>query len=473
MAASEPRYAFVSYKREDEKQVELVVRGLVASGIPLWWDKSLRASNSWRAELEQKLRGAACVVVVWSERSVGEAGRFVRDEAQLALENKIPLIQVRIDDVRVPLGFGELQALDLFDYRGDLADQRFARLVSDVRGVLGLEQMPVPEPSTWRSRARSAIRRWTKPLIAAGTLVLGGAAGTVGWRAGADARLVHRLTSRLEQGARFDAYERHYAIDSLAGVVNRLSRGAPSKPAKRTEIADAHAKVVEFLAWRARRSMPLVACSSVVARKFAAELSDSVDVQSALSFLRGVRRASPAVGAVSLDRSNLQGMKLDAADLRGVSFRKACLDSTSFRDALLQGSVFSDTAEGKQTVFLRARLDSADLTLSAFVEATFNSACLARTNFAGAQLESSMFRYATILWANFAGASLDGTEGWTIVDSTTSHSLFVDATGLVASDSQWLALHGAIFSGSDMAAWWPLRNKTVATGAIGSACDPR
>lgn len=470
MAASEPRYAFVSYKREDEKQVERIVRGLEARGIPLWWDKSLKATSSlWRAELEQQLRGAACVVVMWSQRSVGDAGRFVRDEAQLALDNKIPLIQVRIEDVRVPLGFGELQALDLLDYHGDLTDENFARLVSAVRGVLGVGPTSDPGPPPG---GKSAIHRWTKPLIAAGILVLGGAAGAVSWRAGADARLIHRLTNRLEQGARFDAYERHYAIDSLAGVVNRLSGVALSKAAKQTDIADAHAKVVEFLAWRARRPMPLVACSSVVARRFAAELSDSVDVQSALSFLRRVRRASPGVQSVSLDRSNLQGMKLDAADLRRVSFRKACLDSTSFRDAWLQGSVFSDTAEGKQTVFLRARLDSADLALSTLVEATFNSACLAKANFAGAQLGSSMFRYATILWANFDGASLNGTEGWTDVDSATSHSLFVDATGLVAADSQWLAGHGAIFGGSDMAVWWPLRNKAVATAVSGSACNP-
>ena len=75
-------HAFISYKREDEVRVGRLARALEKVGVPLWWDRSLLSGGSWREDITGHLEGAGCVIVVWSEISVGPAGSFVRDEAR-------------------------------------------------------------------------------------------------------------------------------------------------------------------------------------------------------------------------------------------------------------------------------------------------------------------------------------------------------------------------------------------------------
>ena len=58
------------------------------------------------------------MVAVWSYGSTGPDGGFVRDEATRALTRGI-LVPVAIDPVMPPLGFGEVQALDLKRWKGN------------------------------------------------------------------------------------------------------------------------------------------------------------------------------------------------------------------------------------------------------------------------------------------------------------------------------------------------------------------
>ena len=68
------------------------------------------SAAGWREAIERELNAAKCVIVVWSLRSVGPSGSFVRDEASRAWERGTYL-PVKIDDCRPPLGFGETQVL--------------------------------------------------------------------------------------------------------------------------------------------------------------------------------------------------------------------------------------------------------------------------------------------------------------------------------------------------------------------------
>jgi serine/threonine-protein kinase len=129
---------FVSYKAEDRARVAPLVQALETDGISVWWDEHIGGGDEWRDTILRHLEAAKCVIVVWSKRSVGPHGTFVRDEATRALRRGTYL-PVRIDKVEPPLGFGESQALDLHGWKGDRADSRYQAVRSSVQKRLGIK----------------------------------------------------------------------------------------------------------------------------------------------------------------------------------------------------------------------------------------------------------------------------------------------------------------------------------------------
>jgi TIR domain len=158
---------FISYKREDEARVEPIVEGLRSAGLSVWWDRDICGGVSWRQTITEQLEAARCVVVVWSEISVGPLGEFVQDEARRAKARGL-LLPVRIDRVSEPIGFGEIQSLDLVDWRGNEGDWRFGNVVSTARAIVA--GSPRPQPVTPSRRARLAAA-WVSGLGLAATIV--------------------------------------------------------------------------------------------------------------------------------------------------------------------------------------------------------------------------------------------------------------------------------------------------------------
>lgn len=126
---------FVSYKAEDRKRVALLVEAIESDGLSVWWDAHIGAGDEWRDTIQQQLDQAKCVVVVWSKRSIGPEGRFVRDEASRA-QRRNTYLPVRIDKVEPPLGFGEAQALALVGWKGDRTDPRCVALLNTARSIV-------------------------------------------------------------------------------------------------------------------------------------------------------------------------------------------------------------------------------------------------------------------------------------------------------------------------------------------------
>ena len=78
---------FISYASVDRPIARRLADALEARGWSVWWDHSnLRGGEHFDRVIEEAIRGAKVVVVVWSKASV-ESG-WVRDEATLALEEK-------------------------------------------------------------------------------------------------------------------------------------------------------------------------------------------------------------------------------------------------------------------------------------------------------------------------------------------------------------------------------------------------
>lgn len=121
---------FISYARKNRPVAEQLADGLSASGLQVWWDSDLTAGSEFTAVIEAKLLGAAVVIVMWSADSVRSS--FVRDESSRALKHD-KLLPVRIEDIELPLGFGQLHTLDLLDWDGDADDDAFEKLLLEVR----------------------------------------------------------------------------------------------------------------------------------------------------------------------------------------------------------------------------------------------------------------------------------------------------------------------------------------------------
>jgi len=148
-------HVLVSYKREDELRVSRLIRALQQHGLVIWWDQGLPGAEEWRKNITDALEQAGCVVVVWTERSVGPDGGFVRDEASRALARRV-LVPVRLDKVDPPLGFGELQAIDLSHWKSNPNDPFLLDLVEVCRAKLAGTPVPAPKGPSRRLMRRAA-----------------------------------------------------------------------------------------------------------------------------------------------------------------------------------------------------------------------------------------------------------------------------------------------------------------------------
>jgi len=127
---------FVSYKAEDRRRVEPLVAALESDGLSVWWDAQIGGGDEWRRSIEDQLDAAKCVLVMWSSRSIAPEGRFVRDEASRSMDRGV-YVPVRLDKIRLPLGFGETQALPLNGWKGDRSDRRYQAVLAAIRARLG------------------------------------------------------------------------------------------------------------------------------------------------------------------------------------------------------------------------------------------------------------------------------------------------------------------------------------------------
>jgi serine/threonine-protein kinase len=163
---------FISYKAEDRPRAQPLVEALEAEGLSVWWDARVGGGEAWRETIAEHLDAAGCVIVLWSKRSTGPEGRFVRDEAARAQQHGTYL-PVTIDKVDPPLGFGEMQALSLGGWKGDPADPRYRAVSACAHAMLGRPARIAP--------AASPRLRVDRRAILAGGGVAALAAATGGW----------------------------------------------------------------------------------------------------------------------------------------------------------------------------------------------------------------------------------------------------------------------------------------------------
>lgn len=124
---------FLSYSRSDLPRARPFEQALEACGWSVFWDRELLPGEGFRRAIEHELKQARCVIVLWSKTSIDS--EWVIDEAESGKQNG-RLVSVRIDDVEMPLGFRQLQAATLVDWRGESEHPEFQLLTRRLRALI-------------------------------------------------------------------------------------------------------------------------------------------------------------------------------------------------------------------------------------------------------------------------------------------------------------------------------------------------
>ena len=215
----QPAQVFISYKSEDRARLKPIVTALEAEGFDVWWDAHIGTGADWREEIQQHLDTARCVIVAWSDHSVGQEGHFVRDEATRA-KRRGSYLPIRLDDVEPPLGFGEIQSSLFSGWKGKRTDPRFAALVDAVRShVTG--DAPVARPTVV---AQPKVSRRTAMAGGVGALAVAGIGGWVLLKPGASAasNRIAVMSFTNMSGDPAQAYFSDGIAEELRGALSRV-----------------------------------------------------------------------------------------------------------------------------------------------------------------------------------------------------------------------------------------------------------
>ena len=167
---------FISYARQDRPAARIFAECFTAEGFGVWWDASLHSGETFDEVIEQRLRDARAVVVLWSPRSV--ASRWVRAEATLA-DRRNKLVPAIIEPCDRPIVFELTHTADLSDWHGDTSDPRWQTYVEDLHRMLDRARereaeaghaapKPAPAPAAAPPVSRQPLRPGNDEVIAAG-----------------------------------------------------------------------------------------------------------------------------------------------------------------------------------------------------------------------------------------------------------------------------------------------------------------
>jgi adenylate cyclase len=124
---------FVSYARSCEEQASRVEDALRAAGYAVWRDAELPAHRSYADVIEERLKAAKAVVVLWSEDAA--RSHWVRAEADSARAAGT-LVQASLDGAVPPMPFNQIQCAALRDWNGDDGHSGWRKLVASVAALM-------------------------------------------------------------------------------------------------------------------------------------------------------------------------------------------------------------------------------------------------------------------------------------------------------------------------------------------------
>ncbi len=171
--SSEPGHPtlFLSYAHEDQARARRLSAALQKAGYTVWWDALIEGGTRYAKSIDDALQSADAVLVLWSETSI--ESDWVRDEAAQG-RDRHRLVPISLDGTAPPLGFRQIQMIDLSHWRGRVDAPQIDAVRRAIAAALGQE--PRPRPPTARFTRRQAV--------VGGTAAAAAAAGVAAWQAG-------------------------------------------------------------------------------------------------------------------------------------------------------------------------------------------------------------------------------------------------------------------------------------------------
>ncbi|HLK26810.1 MAG TPA: TIR domain-containing protein [Caulobacteraceae bacterium] len=125
---------FISYARSTETEAKAIGEALRGLGYGVWRDDELPAHRAYSDVIEERLRDAKAVVVIWS----AEAARshWVRAEADWAREAGT-LVQLRLGDAAPPMPFNQIQCADMTAWKGEADHPGWCKVVASIAEMVG------------------------------------------------------------------------------------------------------------------------------------------------------------------------------------------------------------------------------------------------------------------------------------------------------------------------------------------------
>jgi len=125
---------FVSYARATERQARQIADTLRLRGYAVWRDDELPAHRAYSEVIEERIKSAKAVLVLWSADAA--KSQWVRAEADAA-RGAGTLVQVTMDGTLPPMPFNQIQCADLSGWAGDTTSQGWLKVEASLALLAG------------------------------------------------------------------------------------------------------------------------------------------------------------------------------------------------------------------------------------------------------------------------------------------------------------------------------------------------
>jgi pimeloyl-ACP methyl ester carboxylesterase len=136
-------HVFISYARSTANEAQQIAAALRLLSYEVWRDDELPPHRDYTEVIEERLREAEAVVVVWSAEAV--KSQWVRAEANVAREAGT-LVQLRVDGATPPLPFNQIQCADLSHWSGQRSHPEWRKVADSVIDLMGRAATALAEP---------------------------------------------------------------------------------------------------------------------------------------------------------------------------------------------------------------------------------------------------------------------------------------------------------------------------------------
>ena len=174
-------HVFISHAQSTNALTRQIADMLRALGYEVWWDDELPVHRPFSRIIDERLRTARAILVIWSHDALDSD--WVRSEAESGRVART-LVQISADGTAPPLPFNQTQYADLSGWSGATDATAWRKVVASIAD-LAVPAAPASVPVAAKPSAAPSDRRRTRWLVAGAALLIaiGVGVGVALWHA--------------------------------------------------------------------------------------------------------------------------------------------------------------------------------------------------------------------------------------------------------------------------------------------------